>query len=71
MVRSDTKSFWTTQKKTMTTLHVLAFLDFSKPIMVETYASYTTVGADLMQVAHPLPFFGKKLPLICKKLQHS
>lgn len=48
-------------KKKLFTLHVLKFLDFTKPFEVHTNAKGFAIGGMLMQEGHPFAFESKKL----------
>ena len=56
----------------MTKVPVLVMLDFSKPFVIETYASGFAVGAMLMQEKHPMAFHSQVLgQRACLKLAYE
>lgn len=57
---------FTEMKIEMTTMSVLALLDFSQLLVLETDASFVVIGAVLIQNGHPLAFFSKKM---CPRLR--
>ena len=48
-------------KEIMTTCPILAFLDFTKPFMLQCDASRKGVGVLLMQEKHPIAYESRKL----------
>jgi hypothetical protein len=55
-------------KTTMTTTLILAFSDFSKELVIETYACDTGIGVVLSQNGHPISYFSKGLSVTNQKL---
>jgi len=48
-------------KKALTSSPVLALPNFTQPFTLETYASGIGIGAVLLQQAHPVAYYSKKL----------
>jgi len=58
---SEAEAAFLKLKQALTSAPVLAFLDFSKPFVVEIDASATGIGVVLMQAGHPLAFISRAL----------
>lgn len=56
---------FTSLKKAMTTLPILALPDFSSPFEVTIDTSTMAIGVVLSQQDHPIAFFSKKCVLGC------